>query len=64
MKNITVTVSAEIDQMARIWAAQHITTVTALVPNFLESLNLEPSPRRIIFATYFDSPFDERTKIN
>ena len=47
MKNITVTLSGEIDQMARIWAAQHNTTVTALVRNFLESLNLDPSPRLI-----------------
>lgn len=42
MKNITVTVNDEIYLQARIWAAQHNTSVSALVQKFLETLDDDP----------------------
>jgi hypothetical protein len=40
MPNITVSVDFRTYREARIWAAEHDTTVTALVRSFLESLHL------------------------
>jgi hypothetical protein len=38
MRNITVTVTDDLYRLARIWAALHNTTVSALVREFLENL--------------------------
>jgi len=43
MKNITVTVHDETYLQARVWAAWHGTSVSALVRQFLESLDESPS---------------------
>jgi hypothetical protein len=39
MKNITLTVSDEVYVLARVWAARRCTSVSALVRQFLESLD-------------------------
>ena len=44
MKNITVTVHDETYLQARVWAAWHNTSVSALFRQFLESLCESPSP--------------------
>ena len=53
MKNITVSVAEEVHRQARIHAAQHGTSVSALVRDYLVSLAAEPArvsdvdPRRL-----------------
>ena len=42
MKNITVSVAEEVHRQARIFAAQHGTSVSALVRDYLVSLSAEP----------------------
>ena len=44
MKNITVSLPDEIYLEARVWAARRGTSVSALVRQFLESLDDSPSP--------------------
>ena len=45
MRNITVKVNLNTYHEARIWAAQHDATVSALFRSFLQSLHTLPSPR-------------------
>jgi hypothetical protein len=45
MRNITVKVNLNTYHEARIWAAQHDRTVSALFRSFLQSLHTLPSPR-------------------
>jgi plasmid stability protein len=49
MKNITVTLPDEIYLEARVWAARHETSVSALVRDFLASLS-DFEPARLRFA--------------
>jgi hypothetical protein len=44
MKNITISVDDATYLKARIWAAWHNTSVSALFRQFLESLHAPPSP--------------------
>jgi hypothetical protein len=44
MKNITVTVPDEIYLIARVWAARRGTSVSAVVRQFLETLDDLPEP--------------------
>jgi hypothetical protein len=46
MPNITITVSDDVYRIARIWAAQNDTTVTALVRTVLQTL--APSPELML----------------
>jgi hypothetical protein len=55
MKNITVNIHDETYRAARVWAARHGTSVSALVRRFLESLDDSPSLVRNLRDSYPDS---------
>ncbi len=50
MKNITVIVTDEVHRHARIWAAQHETSVSAVVQYMLSTLNTEPRAKAFLAA--------------
>ena len=50
MRNITVTVADEVYTQARVWAAQHNTTVSAVVQYMLSTLRTDWRPKAFIAA--------------
>jgi hypothetical protein len=54
MKNITVSVSDRVHYNIRVWAAQHNTSLSRIVQDFLECLPDLPSARSFPIPTFVD----------
>lgn len=53
MKNVTITLDEEVAQWARVWAAQHHTSVSRLVGEVLRQHMLEERGYEVAMKQYF-----------
>ena len=63
MKNITVSVDEETHRLARIWAAQMDTSVSALVRNYLRSVALGQKQEANAVASRIETAWERRNRL-